>query len=103
MLLGLPALSLSILQAEAGLPLGVQLEQAHGAYRQGSQQRATNMAMASMISLTSAASAVYGGQIQPVPLGLGKQPTDCGKNIFGNHSTTFGNNTTKPITKMKTM
>ena len=33
----------------------------------------------------------YLGQIQPAPLGLGKQPTDCGRSCFGSHSTTSGN------------
>ena len=44
----------------------------------------------------------YGGQIYPAPLGLGKQPTDCGRNCFGSHSTTSGNSTTKPMVTRNT-
>jgi hypothetical protein len=45
----------------------------------------------------------YLGQIQPAPLGLGKQPTDCGSSCFGSHSTTSGNSTVKAMVKKNTM
>ncbi len=45
----------------------------------------------------------YLGQIQPAPLGLGKQPTDCGRSCFGSHSTTSGNSTVKAIVMKNTM
>src|SRR2546430_246134 len=45
----------------------------------------------------------YLGQIQPVPLGSGKQPTDCGSSCFGSHSTTSGNSTVKAIVAKNTM
>ena len=48
-------------------------------------------------------STFYLGQIQPVPLGLGKQPTDCGSSCFGSHSTTSGNSTVKAIVAKNTM
>src|SRR3989442_228154 len=44
----------------------------------------------------------YLGQIQPVPLGLGKQPTDCGRSCFGSHSTTSGDSTVKAMGTKKT-
>jgi len=44
----------------------------------------------------------YLGQIQPAPLGLRKQPTDCGRNHFGNHSTTSGNNAVKAMVMKNT-
>ena len=39
----------------------------------------------------------------PAPAGLGKQPTDCGSNHFGSHSTTSGKNTVKAMVTKKTM
>src|SRR5206468_12922240 len=45
----------------------------------------------------------YLGQIQPAPLGLGKQPTDCGSSCFGSHSTTSGNSAVKAMVKKNTM
>jgi len=44
----------------------------------------------------------YLGQIHPVPLGLWKQPTDCGSSCFGSHSTTSGNSTVKAMVTRKT-
>src|SRR5262245_11918499 len=44
----------------------------------------------------------YFGQMNPWPLGLGKQPTDCGSSCFGSHSTTSGKSTVKPMVKKKT-
>ena len=46
---------------------------------------------------------IYLGQIQPAPLGLGKQPTDCGRSCFGSHSTTSGNSTVKAMVMKNTM
>jgi len=43
------------------------------------------------------------GQIQPVPDGFGKQPTDCGSSCFGSQSTTSGNSTVKAIVMKNTM
>ena len=45
----------------------------------------------------------YLGQIQPAPLGLGKQPTDCGRSCFGSHSTTSGNSAVKAMVMKNTM
>ena len=45
----------------------------------------------------------YLGQIHPAPLGLGKQPTDCGRSCFGSHSTTSGNSTVKAMVMKNTM
>src|SRR6266571_611358 len=47
--------------------------------------------------------APYWGQIQPLPLGFGKQPTDCGSSCFGSHSTTSGKSTVNAIVMKNTM
>ena len=44
----------------------------------------------------------YFGQMNPEPLGLGKQPTDCGNSCLGSHSTTSGKSTVKAMVKKKT-
>jgi hypothetical protein len=49
------------------------------------------------------AGVVYGGQMYPAPVGLGKQPTDCGRNHFGSHRTTCGNSTVNAMVRKKTM
>ena len=45
----------------------------------------------------------YWGQIQPAPLGLWKQPTDCGRSCFGSHRTTSGNSTVNAMVMKNTM
>ena len=45
----------------------------------------------------------YPGQMYPAPLGLGKQPTDCGSSHFGSHSTTSGNSTVNAMVTKNTM
>src|SRR3989442_13283417 len=45
----------------------------------------------------------YLGQIQPVPLGLGKQPTDCGRDGLGGPRTTSGKRNGEAVAKTDTV
>src|SRR5205823_9850395 len=45
----------------------------------------------------------YGGQMNPVPSGALKHPTDCGRNCFGSHNTTFGNITVNAMVRKNTI
>jgi hypothetical protein len=38
----------------------------------------------------------------PTPLGLGKQPTDCGSSCFGSHNTTSGSITVNAMVTKNT-
>lgn len=53
--------------------------------------------------IASGTGVVYGGQMYPAPVGLGKQPTDCGRKNFGSHRTTWGKNTVNAMVRKKTM
>src|SRR5262245_7292709 len=44
----------------------------------------------------------YGGQMKPLPLGFGKQPTELGSTRRGSHSTRFGKKMIRLITRKYT-
>ena len=67
-----------------------------------SSSRAVRHASKKMTTVTDDGGVGYFGQMNPEPLGLGKQPTDWGNSCLGSHSTTSGKSTVKAIVTKKT-